>query len=109
MWLAPTAGQARLSYMDNIYFAGEPETTSVEKLYPDNGDVYYSNGVLWFKELQLDNAEVSVFDISGRILQKARAEGNALSIDPSISDGVYIIRVVENNQLKLVKKLLINK
>lgn len=109
MWLAPTAGQARLSYMDNIYLAGEPETTSIGKLYPDNGDVYYSNGVLWFKETQSDNAEVSIFDASGRILQKERAEGNALSINPSISDGIYIIRVVENNQLKLVKKLLINK
>jgi hypothetical protein len=109
MWLAPTAGQARLSYMDNIYLAGEPETTSIGKLYPDNGDVYYSNGVLWFKETQSDNAEVSIFDASGRILHKERAEGNTLSINPSISDGIYIIRVVENNQLKLVKKLFINK
>ena len=109
MWLAPTAGQARLSYMDNIYLAGEPETTSFKKLYLDNGDVYYSNGALWFKELHLDNAEVTVFDISGRILQKDRGNGNTFSIKPSISDGIYIIRVVENNQLKMQEKLFINK
>ncbi len=109
MWVAPTAGQARLGYMDNIYLAGEPEITSIGKLHLNKGDVYYSSGALRFKEFQLDNAEVSIFDTSGRILQKERAEGNALSINPSISDGIYIIRVVENNQLKLVKKLLINK
>ncbi|MGC9344038.1 MAG: T9SS type A sorting domain-containing protein, partial [Bacteroidales bacterium] len=109
MWLAPTAGQARLSYMDNIYMAGEPETTSIIKLYLDNGDVYYSNGALRFKEFHLNNAEVTIFDVDGRTLQKERADGNELNIYPSISNGIYIIRVVENNQLKMLKKLFIYK
>ena len=109
MWVAPTAGQARLSYMDNIYLAGEPETTSIGKLHLDNGDVYYSSGALRFKDFNLDNAEVTVFDISGRIIQKERGSGNTFSIKSSISDGIYIIRVVENNQLKMQKKLFINK
>ncbi len=109
MWLAPTAGQTRLGYMDNIYLAGEPETTSVRKLYLDNGDVYYSNGALRFKEFHLNNAEVTIFDVDGRTLQRERADGNELNIDPSISDGIYIIRVVENNQLKMLKKLFIYK
>ena len=110
IWLAPTAGQTRVSYMDNIYIGGEPSSnTSIQKLNFNTGDVYYTQGVLRFKEITLNNAEVSIFDITGRILQKESGTGSEISINSSVPDGIYIIRVIEDNQLKLQKKLFIQK
>lgn len=107
MWIAPTAGQTGVSYMDNIYLGGEPETTSIQKLYPEDADLYYNNGLIRFKNTYLDNAELTVFDVAGKIVQRGRANGNEISINSSIPNGIYIIHVVEKNQLTVQKKLYI--
>lgn len=110
MWLAPTAGQARLSYMDNIYLAGEPSSsTDLKRSTLEVGDVYYHQGVLRFKNITMTNAEVTVFDIAGKVIQKETGNGSEISVNSSVSDGIYIIQVVEDNQLRYQEKLFIYK
>jgi hypothetical protein len=110
IWLAPTAGQTRVSYMDNMYIGGEPSSnTSIQRLNFNAGDVYYTQGVLRFKDITLENAEVTIYDVTGRIFQKETGNGNEITISSSVSNGVYIVQVVEGNQLKLQKKVFIQK
>ena len=64
---------------------------AVENILTDN-DLTFENGMLLFNDLPVD-AVISVYDLSGKLLQRVNAEGNfALSLD-GLAKGIYIVNV----------------
>ena len=106
MWIAPTAGQTGISYMDNIYVGKAPDVSSIAEAHTNNEIVaFYAHGVLKISNASLNDAELTIFDLFGRMVQQERFSGSEINVNPSISEGIYIIRITEAQQLKLVKKL----
>ena len=64
---------------------------AVENVLIDNG-LTFENGILLFNDLPVD-AVISVYDLSGKLLQRVNAEGNfTLSLD-GLAKGIYIVNV----------------
>ena len=97
-------------FMDNVKIAGqnilsveEAENLTQLKIYPNP-----NNGMLHIKT-NLINAEISIFDLSGRLIQKEKIEKYHTAINvKNIKDGFYIIRI-ENGEVMEERKLIIQK
>ncbi|MBS1683121.1 MAG: PKD domain-containing protein [Bacteroidetes bacterium] len=61
---------------------------------PDMKMSYYGHAI-HFSELVSDPAEVALYDLAGRVvLQRRDWTGNSLSIDNSLADGIYTVRLL---------------
>ena len=97
-------------FMDNVKIAGqnilsveETENLTQLKIYPNP-----NNGMLHIKT-NLINTEMSIFDLSGRLIQKEKIVKYHTAINvKNIKDGFYIIRI-ENGEVLEEKKLIIQK
>ena len=97
-------------FMDNVKIAGqnilsveETENLTQLKIYPNP-----NNGMLHIKT-NLINTEMSIFDLSGRLIQKEKIVKYHMAINvKNIKDGFYIIRI-ENGEVLEERKLIIQK
>ncbi len=82
---------------------------SVNNANINNLDVYYANGNLVFKDVpnKLMNSEVSVSDISGRVVYKGIINGSTINLSGlSLHQGIYVVSAL-SSEGSYVKKLLI--
>lgn len=126
--IKPNAGYAVGDVIPNtasIYFDFNPaivtntfNTEFVQQLGVgefENADfVFYPNPVSDIVTIQVKNegtiANIAVYDVSGKMIM-AQKPTNALSIQTlnlsSVSKGMYLLEVTTNNNLKVIKKLIV--
>ncbi len=95
------------AFYDDLQLIYNPQSVNNAKM--NNLDVYYANGNLVFKDIpkKLLNSEVSVSDISGRVVYKGIINGSTVNLSGlSLHQGIYVVSAL-SAEGSYVKKLLI--
>lgn len=110
------SGESAFTYSEEFFaVAGKPVARlaitpdNAIKGHTINGTIYY-NGVeetLYFAGLEA--SKVEVFDIMGRVVVSKNVTANQASVKVSLNEGVYIIKVVDNNGKVKTQKIALTK
>ena len=95
--MMPAGNNSAAVYVDNIYFSNTSVLSTEIPLLADESIYIDSNGKISFDNEQ-NNIEISVFDLSGRLIFKEKIDGNQ-SKNNLQTKGVYIIVGSKNNKL----------
>ena len=78
-------------------------TTGVEENGQQNF-CFVKGGNLYFNE-EVQNAELSLVDITGRLVRQMTLKGNSCDLS-GISEGLYIVRLAKDNDVKIQKVII---
>jgi hypothetical protein len=84
--------------IDNIRLYGANETTSVKSMNNDEICQIYPNpaqSVIFMSGI--NNYEISVYDISGKVLMSKIVDNHPVDIS-GLSKGIYFVRIIDNNK-----------
>jgi len=96
-----------MALYDDVTLIYGPQSVNNAKM--NNLDVYYADGNLIFKDIPkyLLNSEVSVSDISGRVVYKGIINGSIINLSGlSLHQGIYVVSA-NSAEGSYVKKLFI--
>jgi hypothetical protein len=94
--MMPAGDNSAAVYVDNIYFSNASVLSTVSPLVIEESIYIDSNGKISFDNDQI-NSEISVFDLTGRLIFKEKIEGNQ-SKNNLQTKGIYIVVHTKNNK-----------
>ena len=98
-----------LQYVCDYIYAYDDIQTSVQSSEASKVSLYPNpaSGSVVLDGLQDGEAEVQIYDLSGRLLSVRHAEGPSMMLDVTIlAPGCYVLKVTQGDEVKVVKMVV---